>query len=782
MLEKIKDNRKNIIAIVVLMLVLIASILLDVFLAIPSIKNLDALVNVLFSSLIGVTGFWVACYLLFCEIFKGRYQISSFKEEYSNKNTGHLIRIIISLVFGSLIIAFSFGTISSSVFSIFTLYTICSILLEIYNSYKSLALNNQIDDFQKQLKEKLNEGKPLEYKQLKEYSCLFDECIAKEEYYTVQKIVQSSGDIFREFLKNSIGKMTPEETEKSFKSILKFNCMQLRLAKNVKSEILIEKIAEQQYDNLKFCVDYNQTEWYKEYFKSIIIFFIASKSDKNEIIISNKLFAYIFKLSEKLLDLNKKEIAEFTIKEIQNSIYDAKMTHDDAIIENYAVYFGRILETCKDKCYDDWFEKILSDIEYVAQNSYPKIVSFSDFKFCYARGFEYFKKKSVEDALAFCKRTKESFSNEINSPDFAAFKFYCIYELYEQSKELPTMMMKVFEFNIDVLKYSISSPVKPDMLISPRLTKHFLTSGQTEEEIKEIISIYVDLLNTCIIQDEPIHFYKFLECVNEVFISTKRGQKNLHIDLLKIYIWAINRSENLVNKNFYKITFELIENVFFELDKENAISDDFADEIINVFADFAKHTDAENSEIINLSIDLLKNFDNGKQTMRFILKNRKKKEYLYRSLFNVGTSCIENNYEEGVRRVSNALGWAIINTLKSNNTTSVGYIIDRAIDLYKLSNKMDVSIATQTFIVTLFTTVGSYCSKDPSLYQYRTRIIKNLNVSSDLIETAVSLRTKESDTWNDLFENKTEYLTKEFLKAYRKYHKDEVVEVDFQRK
>ena len=95
---------------------------------------------------------------------------------------------------------------------------------------------------------------------------------------------------------------------------------------------------------------------------------------------------------------------------------------------------------------------------------------------------------------------------------------------------------------------------------------------------------------------------------------------------------------------------------------------------------------------------------------------------------------------------------------------------------------MDVSIATQTFIATLFTTVGSYCSKDPSLYQYRNRIIKNLNVSSDLIETAVILRTKESDTWNDLFENKTDYLTKAFLKAYRKYHKDEVVEVDFQRK
>ena len=782
MREKIKSNKKILIKTIIFTLIFSLSIVLDLCWSVQTTETLIDFVNVLFSSLIGVAGIWGACYLLFCEMFKGRYQLSSFKENYSNKNTEHLMCIIINIIFGSIVILFNLGTISLYTFSGFTLYTIFVILFEIYNSYKSLALNNQIDEFNKQLKDKLYEGKTLKPESLREYSCLFDECIAKEEYYTVQKIIQCSGDIFRTFLITNIGNMTPQESEESFKSIINFNRMQLKLAKNVKSEILIQKIAEQQYDNLKFCVDYNQTEWYKQYFKKLVYFLFASKSDKNKIIISNKLFSYIFKLTEKLLDSNKSDLLEFTIKEIQSSIYDAKMTYEDVEIDIYAGYFARLLEKCKNKGYNEWFEKILNGIEDIAQNAYPKIVSFSAFKFCFAKGFDYYKEKSIEEALNFCKKTKNSFSNEINSPDFTAFKFYCVYELNDMAKEIPAIKMKVFDFNIDVLKHSISSPTKPDMLVMPDLDKQFLSPGLTKQEIGDVINIYVDLLNTCIIENEPSHFYKFLESVNTVFTKTKREQKELQFALLEIYIWAINRSKGLVNKNFYKITFELIKNVFFELDKENTISDDFGNHIIQVFANFAKYIDSGNNEIINQSIDLLESFDSKEHTMRFISKNRKHKEYLYKSMFNIGTSCIENNYEEGVRRVSNVLGWAIINTLESNNTTTVPYLIDRAIDLYKISNKMDISIATQTFIATLFTTVGSYCSKKASLYTYRNRIIRGLNIPCDLIATAVSLRTKESDTWNNLFENRTVDLTNQFLREYKKQHSEEIVEVNFQHK
>lgn len=170
------------------------------------------------------------------------------------------------------------------------------------------------------------------------------------------------------------------------------------------------------------------------------------------------------------------------------------------------------------------------------------------------------------------------------------------------------------------------------------------------------------------------------------------------------------------------------------------------------------------------SIDLLRNFSSDEKTLYFILRFPERKEQLYRSLFNIGTNCIENNYEEGVRRISNTLGWSIISCLKQPYAESTNYLIDRAIDLYDISTKMKTSITTQVFIVTLFTTVGAFCCKDAKLYPFRNRIIEKLNVPMETIETAATLRTCESDTWNDLFENKTEQLTNEFLKVYREKH------------
>ena len=142
---------------------------------------------------------------------------------------------------------------------------------------------------------------------------------------------------------------------------------------------------------------------------------------------------------------------------------------------------------------------------------------------------------------------------------------------------------------------------------------------------------------------------------------------------------------------------------------------------------------------------------------------------LYRSLFNIGTECIENNFEEGLRRVSNSIGWLIIYSLKHTTYPHTTYLINRARELFYLAKKMDVSKKTQMFLLTLFTTVGSYCCKDPSYFSFRDSIIDSIKDESiERVKIAVSLRTNENDMWKDLYENQTEHLTKEFLKAFER--------------
>ena len=128
-------------------------------------------------------------------------------------------------------------------------------------------------------------------------------------------------------------------------------------------------------------------------------------------------------------------------------------------------------------------------------------------------------------------------------------------------------------------------------------------------------------------------------------------------------------------------------------------------------------------------------------------------------------SNIENNFETSLRRVSNAMGWMIIGSIKRGQGDLIKYLLERAIEIFNTAKIMKISEKTLTFIMTLFTTIGTYCCKEPRLYNYRALILEELKkVDIEIIKTAIKLRTSENDRWNDLFDNKTEELTKEFLK------------------
>ena len=65
-----------------------------------------------------------------------------------------------------------------------------------------------------------------------------------------------------------------------------------------------------------------------------------------------------------------------------------------------------------------------------------------------------------------------------------------------------------------------------------------------------------------------------------------------------------------------------------------------------------------------------------------------------------------------------------------------------------LSN-MDISEKTLVFIMTLFTTVGTYCCKDARYKVYQDKILRIL-IKEDYgrIKTAIELRTKENNRIN----------------------------------
>ncbi len=122
--------------------------------------------------------------------------------------------------------------------------------------------------------------------------------------------------------------------------------------------------------------------------------------------------------------------------------------------------------------------------------------------------------------------------------------------------------------------------------------------------------------------------------------------------------------------------------------------------------------------------------------------------------------------ENALRNVSNRLGWFLIGSINNNDApTLTHYLLDRTLDLFKIAKNMDISEKTLVFIMTLFTTVGTYCCKDAKYKGYQDKILGIL-IKEDYIriKTAIELRTKENNMWDKLFDGQTQSLTQKFLK------------------
>ena len=116
------------------------------------------------------------------------------------------------------------------------------------------------------------------------------------------------------------------------------------------------------------------------------------------------------------------------------------------------------------------------------------------------------------------------------------------------------------------------------------------------------------------------------------------------------------------------------------------------------------------------------------------------------------------------------MGWFIINSINQGNNDLTIYLIERATELYKISKNMEVSSKTLTFILTLFTTVGTFCCKNVGDSRFLYKISEGVsNEDISKIKTAISLRTSENDTWNQLFDNNTVELTNKFIFEFEKF-------------
>ena len=720
-----------------------------------------------------IAGFWITCYLLFMQLYKDRYPLESLKRERLPHMRNNFILVFYDVIYGCLLAFYDYCFWGSICFLVLSLLTVAVIFQDVFNAHKTLMVSSYVDTFFKKVSTAFNAHTgTIDPAFLEEVKFILDESLVKEEYYTAQTIITQTGISFRDYLGNLIkisDHSGPKDVEKSFREVVDFNIKELELCKNLQSDLLVKALLNEQEENLRYCIDNMQYEWYKIYFHEFSVFVFKMQKEENTQL-ADKLYGIYYRLFKKLIKAEKEEWVNYSIDEIESLTFTYIYVFNKNNIQNYVMLLTEILELCVKKKYDTFYDTFFSKLSHFTEAKYIEHGAFADVKAFYASLFSLLLKENAEYAYNLVELLLKKRVRSHDDASLLEFKLYGIVELSGLKKQDVVYQNTMFNHHIDALVEVVS--LKKDYsgyLVLPDFYGRIEKQDCPKETLEDTINAIKNLLHHCIVTDYLPPFYTLLKELRESLTKTAQKQKGIQQEILGIFFWLFRKTIVLANQQFFELTFDFFQQSLESMDKNRAISNDLGNFIISRIAKGHSATRRDNEKLTVLSIDLLFSFLTEGEEYYFVLSNSEQKKLLYRSLFNIGTECIENNFEEGLRRVSNSIGWLIIYSLKQTTHPHTTYLIKRAQELFYLAKKMDVSKKTQMFLLTLFTTVGSYCCKDPSYISFRDSIIDSIKDESiERVKIAVSLRTNENDMWKDLYQNQTEHLTKEFLKAFER--------------
>lgn len=755
-----RKKRNNVLWVIIEVILMLAGFVCDYFwnYEAPRICEVSECV---FGLLPIFLGFSITCYLLFVELYKDRYPYKFIKEKTLPTIRLDLIGISICIICGLLVIYHNNGLGEAIGFSLASFLACTIAAKDLFGVSRTVTIEAYVDDICSEMSEGLKKCKnTIEKSTFEDLNRVIDECVMKEEYATVRQISVRLGDVFRSFLKNSIALFdsgeAPQNIEESFQRIVKIGVRQVRMCNGISSDLVIGDIIRQQRKDIEFCIETNQRKWFDAYIEELTKICKSSMERKDEKTprIVFEIFDSILKKTIKMENSEYGRVLAEKVSGISTLVINQSFTE---YLDLYLRFL--VLGLTKNK------EATLDEFLFVELKEYTHFVNYySNPGIEFTRGYYYcFEKLIKEEETKLNRFVQILFDEKQNSAKdsiWVELKAYCIFRLMEEKKEC-----KEFEqYQREVLFQIIDLKTSYKGIVTlPKYKEMIYANPDAQEEIRKISNNVESIFDRSIISDNPLFFDYLLDIWSECLLGSDKRLKDTQIILFDVYLSLIEKAGLLDKKQFVNRAFDSMSRVITELDNRSLISESFGDYIIQRIVNVA--TDSYGVGAVPLwSINLLWDLVNERKTVYRFTSDQKKKKSIGRGIYNIAVFCIENDQEEGVRTASNALGWFIVKSIKKGYQQLVYYLIDLSGQMFNLAKNMQVSQKTQTFLTTLFTTVGIYCMK-PEYKRYQDKILEKMKKIEVIeIKTAIDLRTYENDMFTDLYEGKTKEYSSGFLK------------------
>ena len=695
-----------------------------------------------------------------------------FEKDFQKHVKRILIYSISTIIIGVFTLTIFENWISQLYFLILFIVTVIWVFIYSYRLNRVFTLNTYVDKYFKKLVtffEKDNISEEEVNKILNEFRLFFDECATKEEYYVCSNISKKSVEIF-EVLLEKCNRMIINKKEKIaeyiFGKIINIGLYEIEIAENCKSTNLLYEIFMQQNKNLELCIKIGRFEWFKEYITKINSYMGNVHRKSNTLLF---LWEINENIGELLLD-GKQDWLEWLLNELYGINISFKYMHKEMSLKYYNHFLIYILLKELESAERKNYEMLITNLKRFTSEVFHQNENLSEFVVNYSvlakNMYDKEMKKELKDFFEIVTSQNNILDNDQKWNEFLLYFLNITMEKWEgdfgkNNREIITnKIIKLSQCDNGINYYGYFP--KYDMLIN----KNKMDSPIIDCIYEEFKTIFSRL----IINNDLKLFYHVLKVHQKAITTLERNDRNVQEKLFEIYIFILNKVMNIENKKFIELVLGIMDETIEILDSNKKISNQFGNYIIEKISSTVMHKSYAKEDNMEQIIYFLSMSMDKQDGYKFILTDNSKINLLYKTIYNIGICCIENNMERALRDVSNCLGWKIIASIDNGNASQIDYLIERTIDLYNIAKNMQISKKTIVFMTTLFTTVGTYCCKEVKNRKYLKKIkeiiLKETDVDS--VKTAIELRTKENNIWDELFDGKTQELTAEFLKEINK--------------
>lgn len=744
-----------------------------------NINTVNGLVELLLSNILTFAGIWIACYLLFIQMYKDRYPMQNAKKNFMRSVIRNLTGIVICMIWGSIIIILDSNIIEQIYYIMMVIATIILVFYDTYSLHNKLVLNPYIEECVKLINNNTlsNIKNPSELKgDLLKLKNTFCNAMTSEEYDVCITIDEQESLIFEQLIKESSPLLVDNiaeigELEECYNLIIKYLVQHVYMLKNCSSEYTLQQIVYKQFDNLFLCVKTNNMVVYKYYNEMLVALLYKMQLEKKDNVAGyiysqyEEIIDHITELGEDYFEYNK-----IAIESLSDFISVFCYMKQDL---NIKYYIDMIIEQLIKNEDGILHQLLLSKFMQISLEISQLSNKIGDVIFYYAKYSNHLltqkKEKEIEEYVDIISRMMVSC---IENERWLEYCYYMFDSIQKETLFSNRLKDKVLDISIEYSSCMIYNKIYYPGISYPELNKLLFIESKINTNIEDkLISNWKDMSNLCLINSQERFLNELLIDVSKSLYKIDKKEKNVQLKIFDIFISVFSYLAVINNEELTELSFYRLEKCIRGMDERNNMSIEFCDYLVKNIEKVATIGD-NNEKVPHASIKVLFGFIDKDNGLNFFYKYKEKKKILYKSLFQIGVSAIENTHEDILRKVSNALGWMAKNCIDNKDKELTKYLIERAEDLYQISSNMEISKATKIFLLTLFTTLGIYCCKDNALILYRNLIVDCLeNVPLDDIKTAISIRTKENDTWDNIFNNKTDDLTKRFLAQIEKNQK-----------